>query len=713
MSPSTPAALAALLLFACASPERAPSSDPRPAWAAPELERIVSVRDGRTGEEVDLDGFLDALARADVVFLGEQHTDATTHRVQLAVYDGLIERRRGRVVLAMEMFERDVQATLDAYLAGQIDEQAFLASSRPWRNYRTAYRPMIERAREEGLPVVASNFPRPLRTRLSRGEISSFDELAPDERDQAPRELIANTPAYWRRVDNAIRGHLGMMGTSQDDERLYSAQSLWDNSMGEACALALDAHPGSSVLHVNGGFHSAYWDGTVRQLRLRRPDARILTVAISPTANPDLPEPAGAPIADYVVFGEARETDLSDGVYSVYVQRDVDYRLHLPETASAEAPVPLLIWFSDDGLTARDGLALWRDRLGDECAIAAVEAPYRETMEDLVEGGRWFWPDSFSTDVGVLQDAGEKIASFLLRHQPVDPDRICIAGEGTGATVAAALAVWGDLSAAGVAIAPRRFAKLKDLPLPLPDLRGTVPDSSLRVLARETDEAWWAGELEQHATIDFASSLAIATDDPWAVQAERESELRRALGLPPREDASAGPKRHMVATHARSRHWMRLRALELERSEGVRVAVVAEAPEGVESEAIETTVRAADYADGERLPRCPGPFGGTTVIVLPADTGAEELEAWLAIEAEDPLNARSRFSRLRIATTEGERALSAVLAKLSEEGRRNVLVVPAAFCADGATVRALRDRVRDFGDRMTLRWSPGLGGPSD
>ena len=102
------------------------------AWSAPPLNRAVSVRDGWTGEVVSFDAFLDVLADAVVVFLGETHTDETTHRVELAVYEGLLERRRGGVVLAMEMFERDVQQDLDSYLAGEINEAAFLDSVRPW-----------------------------------------------------------------------------------------------------------------------------------------------------------------------------------------------------------------------------------------------------------------------------------------------------------------------------------------------------------------------------------------------------------------------------------------------------------------------------------------------------------------------------------------------------------------------------------------------------
>ena len=127
---------------------------------------------------------------------------------------------------------------------------------------------------------MASNFPKPLIRRMAREGDAVLGELDESGRRLTPEVLLANTPAYWRRVDNAVRGHLMMMRGmgGGDEERLTATQSLWDNSMGEACALALDEHPGHSVLHVNGGFHSAYWDGTVHQLRLRKPDARILTV---------------------------------------------------------------------------------------------------------------------------------------------------------------------------------------------------------------------------------------------------------------------------------------------------------------------------------------------------------------------------------------------------------------------------------------------------
>src|SRR3974377_370665 len=67
---------------------------------------------------IDFESMLADAAAADALFLGEQHDDPATHRLEAATLEGLA-RRRGNLVLAMEMFERDVQPTLDDYLAGR------------------------------------------------------------------------------------------------------------------------------------------------------------------------------------------------------------------------------------------------------------------------------------------------------------------------------------------------------------------------------------------------------------------------------------------------------------------------------------------------------------------------------------------------------------------------------------------------------------------
>src|SRR5512134_2482948 len=64
----------------------------------------------------DFETMLADLARADVVLVGEQHDDPNTHRLEAAVLQGLLRRGTG-ITVSLEMFERDVQGVLDAYLA--------------------------------------------------------------------------------------------------------------------------------------------------------------------------------------------------------------------------------------------------------------------------------------------------------------------------------------------------------------------------------------------------------------------------------------------------------------------------------------------------------------------------------------------------------------------------------------------------------------------
>jgi uncharacterized iron-regulated protein len=644
-----------------------------------------------------------------------QHTDETTHRFQLEIFERLLKAKEGRVVLALEIFDRDVQQVLNKYLAGEITEQEFLAKARPWSNYSEAYKPLILAAKKRGSPVVASNFPAPLRRKLAIEGPEAMTKLTEEERKFIPRKYLANSAAYWKRVDNAVRGHMGMVSNgSSDEERLYSTQSLWDNAMGEACADALDQYADHIVIHINGAFHSSHWDGAVHQLKQRRPDAKVVTVAIVPVANPATHRNVAAPSADYLALVEATATNIDEGKRSVYVGRELSYIFYLPDHATADRPAPLLIWLSEDGLTAQEGMELCRQKFGDAVAIAVVEPPYKERQFDLAVGGRWFWAESFNEDVGSLVGGIGDVWAYLLRHFPIDNDRVCLAGEGAGATVAAAAAVHTDrINVHAVAMAPKQYAKLKDLPLPLPEdfAPGKMPKRSLTVVGPLQLADWWGAEIEAYKGVEVHADWAVDAADLSDIERHRFNQLRAALGI--KEESSPPGERARVIvlddSTPRARHWARLQAHWLQQGDGAPVSIV-ERSQTDKDATISLQVRPAAAAKEGVLPRCPGPFGGTTVIVLPLKTPASEASQWLALEQDDPLARESRFHRVRIATATGERSLPQVLEKLQAENRRNVLIVPATFYASPTWLHSLYDSASQFEDVMTLQWMPGLGG---
>ena len=717
---SFPTLAACLLLAACSSaPGRGPAAS-RPAqasdaWGAPPIERCVSVREAAGGRELTLDALLDRLAAAEVVFLGETHLDEATHRLELAVLEGLLARRPGEVVLALEMFERDVQPLLDRHLAGEVDEATFLAGSRPWNNYRTGYRPLIEAAKRAGAPVVAANFPAPLRRELMMSQAEDLSGLTPEQRAFAPAELLPNTALYWTRVDNAIRGHAAMMGLPDPapEARLMSTQSLWDNAMGEACAKALERWPGRLVLHVNGGFHTAYGDGTARQLLLRRPGTDVRTVSIQTAANPSTAELSGLPEGDYVAFVEARAADVSGGKQEVALPMTLQYRLHVPEGADAKGPLPLLVWLPEDGLESQDGLDLWVSRLGGDCLIASLDAPYRERQRDGSSGRRWLWHDTFMEDVGAAVGGVARAIGYVARHHAVDPERIVVAGEGAGATVAVRAALSFDGAPLSVvAWQPTGLRGLADLPLPLVELRGAAAPRETR-LAIQVDAAEveaWSAESEAYRGLGLDVSLLACEDDAHLLGLQEEEALRAALGLEPREVPSDAPRALAVASGPRGRQWARIAAAR--QAPQSLVAIVDRVPEGYGGEQLKLGITPDDVRAGTELPRAPGAFGGTTLLVLPPSMMHTQRNAWVTLEADDPIAAKSRFSRLRVAVldADSDRNLAAMLSRLLGEGRRNVLVVPAAFYGDRDTLAAIQDVCASFEGRMELSYRPGLGG---
>jgi uncharacterized iron-regulated protein len=121
------------------------------------------------GQAADYDQMLTQLAQADVVLFGEQHNDPMAHWLELQVAKDLQRLKGpGKLVLGMEMFERDVQPLVAQYAAGTLPDTAFERQSRPWPNYPTDYRPLLQFARQEKIAIVATNALPMRKTTLSR-----------------------------------------------------------------------------------------------------------------------------------------------------------------------------------------------------------------------------------------------------------------------------------------------------------------------------------------------------------------------------------------------------------------------------------------------------------------------------------------------------------------------------------------------------------------
>ena len=278
------------------------------SFAQPESSYVPHrVYDAKDKRFTDFEAMVADLSRADVVFFGEQHDDPGTHRLEIAILEG-IARRRSNVTVALEMFERDVQQHVNDYLAGKISEQDFLKNSRPWPRYATDYKPLIEFAKAKGWRVIAGNVPRRYASQVGKSGLSAADKLPEAERGFLAKQFSCPSDDYFKRFTEAMGGH---SGDSKDApkmdaamiEKMYQAQCVKDETMAESIARLQTATPQALIIHYNGAFHSDFRLGTAARTKQRLPKASIKIISALPIENLDAVNPNDErKRGDYLLF---------------------------------------------------------------------------------------------------------------------------------------------------------------------------------------------------------------------------------------------------------------------------------------------------------------------------------------------------------------------------------------------------------------------------
>lgn len=223
---------------------------------------------------VTVDDVLNDMDKADVLFFGEEHDDTTCHVLEALLLQKIAEKYSSKAALSMEMFETDCQNVLDEYLAGLIREKNFIIDARAWHNYKD-YRPMIEYAKTNHIPVIAANAPSRYVNMVSRMGMASLNELDNIGKFYLPPLPIDTaTGAYYSKFEQIMGGH-----SSAGGMQMYQAQNTWDATMGWSIARFLKKHDGYKILQINGGFHSEDKLGAAAQLKRYDHKAGIINIA--------------------------------------------------------------------------------------------------------------------------------------------------------------------------------------------------------------------------------------------------------------------------------------------------------------------------------------------------------------------------------------------------------------------------------------------------
>ncbi len=287
------------------------------------------VYEAQSGSTVEWDSFIEVLAAADIVTLGEQHNNVLGHEIEAKIVAELLERQPSAAV-AMEMFERNEQGIVDLYLDDHIQQKTLIkiTSSANWGGGKDTwvdwYQPIVDHVkshRADGATLVAANSARPFVTLarmdgfeplelLKEQGNDSFtipdlevDDLAYKERfiklmtpSEEPPEEEKKKSKKKGKKKSPPTGH----GMDIDPETVFRAQQIWDASMADSVVRA--SKSSAQVILIIGDYHSSFEGGTLTRIKHHAAEKKVISVSIVPADEIGKMKEEDNTRADFVIY---------------------------------------------------------------------------------------------------------------------------------------------------------------------------------------------------------------------------------------------------------------------------------------------------------------------------------------------------------------------------------------------------------------------------
>ncbi|WMJ73117.1 ChaN family lipoprotein [Cytophagaceae bacterium ABcell3] len=246
----------------------------------------------KKGKQVKYNNLVKDMSKNDVVLFGELHDNPIAHWLQLETLKEVANK--ADVILGGEFFEADVQVVIDEYMAGLIPMAHLEREARVWPNFSTDYRPLLSFAQENNVPFVATNIPRRyagFAAKHGKDSLEKFSEQAKGYMVPLPFTYDEELKSYKQMKDMAAHAH-GM-------KHMVDAQAVKDATM--AHRIMKHREEGKVFFHINGAYHSDYYEGIYWFLNQENPEMSILTITTVEAENPEKLEEEVFEKADYII----------------------------------------------------------------------------------------------------------------------------------------------------------------------------------------------------------------------------------------------------------------------------------------------------------------------------------------------------------------------------------------------------------------------------
>lgn len=276
-----------------------------PAWAA---EPTITTAQGTT---LDRTLVINGLSDQNIIYLGETHDSEADHQIQLEILQEL-HKRRPNLSIALEQFQRPYQRVLDDYQQGKLTEAQLVTKSEyetrwgfPW----SLYEPLLQFAKTNNLPLIALNTPSEVTRKVSRQGLESLTfadrrfipelstiQVGPESyRDRIQKIYTEMHPAKSTTPSSTD------LNKSQRFTRFFEAQVLWDETMADRIAQAVQQNPDRLIVVLVGQGHLFYHDGIPNRVkrRLKNKSIKQTTILLNPDpSGPALEPTTKQPIGD-------------------------------------------------------------------------------------------------------------------------------------------------------------------------------------------------------------------------------------------------------------------------------------------------------------------------------------------------------------------------------------------------------------------------------
>jgi uncharacterized iron-regulated protein len=194
---------------------------------------IGTIVDTQKARAISFDQLIDQLEQVRVIYVGENHTDRSHHRIQLRIITALTDRGQSTRV-GMEMFDHTYQAVLDQWSAGDLTWQDFLKRSHWYANWRyddSLYKGILDFVQKHHLKLIGLNIPFCIPPKIAVG---GLDSLSAYDRAQLPDHIDTSNAAHRAYLKTIFKMHT--IKGHEDFENFYAAQCAWEDGMAQAVA---------------------------------------------------------------------------------------------------------------------------------------------------------------------------------------------------------------------------------------------------------------------------------------------------------------------------------------------------------------------------------------------------------------------------------------------------------------------------------------------